>query len=401
MSWLSNVNWWKQDFSSKYKNSLQRAVGRALSNRMITYVEAMDRQDVRVWPFGRKQEFIFEEPIYYNSLPDEIERLVGNHTPSKPYVLEIPDVTVVGGQGLLRTKNDNFIVHNLGNRSDGNAERRLGYIVLKSIINGTWPFTPSNITNTVPNRIEVATPFVDRWATNYYHWIADFLPKIEAIEYYREQTGTRPTILLPPNPPSFVMDSLELFGIESEQYREINRGSITVDRLVLPSYRQSPTSNGEDYLRDPESFRWLRDRLESTIDLNDSQNRRILISRQQDASTRRITNWREVQNELTDRDFEPIVKTEYSFIEQKQIFNNADVVVAPHGAGLADLVFGKNTKVIELFGSHIVPSYYELCEHLDHQYGCLLCEPRGDDIYVDIDELTTAIETMVQFGEQD
>jgi capsular polysaccharide biosynthesis protein len=59
-----------------------------------------------------------------------------------------------------------------------------------------------------------------------------------------------------------------------------------------------------------------------------------------------------------------------SFEEQVRLFNNAEVIVSPHGAGLANLVFCKEgTKIIEIFSKGWVGTmYYDLAQKLDLEY---------------------------------
>ncbi|MBI4553232.1 MAG: glycosyltransferase family 61 protein, partial [Candidatus Latescibacteria bacterium] len=70
--------------------------------------------------------------------------------------------------------------------------------------------------------------------------------------------------------------------------------------------------------------------------------------------------------------FEKHVLRGLSVKEQAALFASATVVIAPHGAGLANLVFcSPGTKVIELFSpSWPQPTYWELshCLGLDYYY---------------------------------
>jgi hypothetical protein len=59
-----------------------------------------------------------------------------------------------------------------------------------------------------------------------------------------------------------------------------------------------------------------------------------------------------------------------------------------------ELIYAEDAAIVELVGSYIVPPYYEMAQAVGHRYGCLLFEPRGDDIRVDIEEFRTAIETV-------
>jgi capsular polysaccharide biosynthesis protein len=59
---------------------------------------------------------------------------------------------------------------------------------------------------------------------------------------------------------------------------------------------------------------------------------KLLISREEDADVRRITNWDKVEAALHNRGFETVVSTELNYVEQKKLFYGADTIVGIHGA---------------------------------------------------------------------
>ncbi|MFM6194129.1 MAG: glycosyltransferase family 61 protein, partial [Planktothrix sp.] len=84
--------------------------------------------------------------------------------------------------------------------------------------------------------------------------------------------------------------------------------------------------------------------------------------------------------------FESVVLESLTISEQAELMASASVVLAPHGAGLSNLVFCQpGTKVIELFApTHIPPCYRiisNICE-LEHYYliGELVENEALDDI---------------------
>ena len=73
--------------------------------------------------------------------------------------------------------------------------------------------------------------------------------------------------------------------------------------------------------------------------------------------------------------------------EQIEIFYDAEVIVAPHGAGLANLCFAVDAKVLELFSVSLVrPCYYYLSESLGHRYAyCLPSRTFGSNVFADFE----------------
>jgi hypothetical protein len=62
-------------------------------------------------------------------------------------------------------------------------------------------------------------------------------------------------------------------------------------------------------------------------------------------------------------------------VERKiQIFNSAEVVIAPHGAGLSNLIFcNPGTKVIEIFHPNwMLPSFWMISHYMNLDYYFLL-----------------------------
>ena len=382
----------EQYLPQETKRLVRRAIGSVLADRVVTYRELTNRPDVDVRRFDRERTFTFDEPAYYNRLPDEIARLVGDHVSPQPYVMEVPDVTLIGSQGMKRTADGEFVVYNFHRQTSEGAEMELGYDVLDAMSMGTWPFGAREGPDA---EIDLAVPLINRWARNYSHWTEECLAQLAGVRHYIEETGERPTLLRPPDSPAFVGESLELLGFDADEYRELDAERLHVRRMVLPSIRRVWSGTSEDYMRDPYGISWVRDAVLDRIDDETNSPAKVLVSRERDAATRRITNWDAVESALADRGFETVVLTEHDFREQKRLFRGADTIVATHGAGLTELIYAEDAAVIELFGSYVVPPYFEMSEAVGHRYGCLLCEPRGDDLHVDVDELTTAIDETI------
>jgi len=115
-----------------------------------------------------------------------------------------------------------------------------------------------------------------------------------------------------------------------------------------------------------------------------------LVSRE-NAPSRRLTNHADLNHSLSPLGFESIELEHLSPQAQIELFHDAEVVVAPHGAGLANLCFGRGAGVLELFSTPTVrPCYYFLSEAFGHHYAyCLPTKDTSqnvfDDFEVDVD----------------
>lgn len=119
---------------------------------------------------------------------------------------------------------------------------------------------------------------------------------------------------------------------------------------------------------------------------------RIYISRR-DAKSRRPVNEDEVLAALLPLNFIPVTLTDLSVAEQMQVFSRADIIVAPHGAGLAFMTFcNQDTTVIELNTCMKEKRHYShIAWHLDLDYYKIVCKSVGEneDMYVPVANLTS------------
>lgn len=112
--------------------------------------------------------------------------------------------------------------------------------------------------------------------------------------------------------------------------------------------------------------------------------RRIYISRD-DARLRRVLNERRLLPRLESLGFERAVLGELPVARQIALFRQADIVVAPHGAGLTHIAWCKpGTKIVEFFPNpdgprgrvrNVCCDYWLLSQLLGLNYACHLAGP--------------------------
>lgn len=212
---------------------------------------------------------------------------------------------------------------------------------------------------------------------NYYHWLIQTLPKLQYIMEYEQETGNEVTVLLPPGGPPWIEETLDMLGWPEQK---TERGTYPVYRakkLIIPSY--PPVHRTE--------LQWLCTRLLSHVEQNDhNSNLKIFISRS-NAIERRIANEKALTEFLTKEGFRIENLENNSVAKNIGLFDNAEVIIGAHGAGLTDIIFCEDCKVIELFGSKVKWHYKRLSEKLNLDYEPIHCEPESTDIVVDIDDL--------------
>jgi hypothetical protein len=94
-----------------------------------------------------------------------------------------------------------------------------------------------------------------------------------------------------------------------------------------------------------------------------------------------------------------------SFSDKVRLFSQAEIVVAPHGAGLVNTILApQNLIVIDIFGSYGTPCFLALSKALGFHYGCLGLAGRNEKSYrnetynsiiVDIPKLRALVTEML------
>lgn len=309
--------------------------------------------------------------------------------PTPPFVAEMEDVTVLGPSGLGITSDSKFIKDTVA--SEWSSVSRIEKILSRSIQQNGYRKIRDCVRSPLASsdrRIPVATTLIPVWQ-NYYHWTLECLPKLLGIETYYEQTGESPIILLPPDPSSWMRESLELVSADWVELANLQSGTTYVSQFVAPSY-PSPSRI--------ECF-WLRDRAQNAVDITEQKENgypsQIYVTRR-NANVRRIKNEQEVLEVLSEFNIVPYALETLSVTEQIRLFANAEFVIAPHGAGLANLIYSTSPAVLELFGHKEKTTFYRLSKMMGHEYHAMFCSTRFNDIVVDTSQLRVTVQNILQ-----
>lgn len=115
--------------------------------------------------------------------------------------------------------------------------------------------------------------------------------------------------------------------------------------------------------------------------------KKIYISRSK-AARRRLQNETDLILMLQDHGFVVFHLEELSISEQISLFSQVTHIVGPSGAGLTNMIFSTDVKILEIHTGKRVDHYHWLATMLGHQYFSMVCAPGGskdDDGLVDID----------------
>lgn len=242
-----------------------------------------------------------------------------------------------------------------------------GAVINESTTPGGRPlyFPPGTFNRPVRPISGVATSF--RCCFNdFYHLLVDNLPRLDLLNFDHFRDYPSISLMCPELTP------LERFFVEKLLPENVTIVETPPGYLYEPDqflFNTFITSKASGYLRGP-----FVNRLRTRLNLPSAVSRteRILVSRTNAEKGRRILNENELLDALRPFGFERYTLEDLPITEQIDLFHRAEIVVAPHGAGLSHLLFAPHTAVLELFASPIViPHYYLLSKSLGHNYSFL------------------------------
>lgn len=234
-----------------------------------------------------------------------------------------------------------------------------------------------------PKRLECVFSMAGVWSGNYFHWIVDHLPTLEAYFAYKTYANEEPVVLLGANAPAFAKESLDELKIP---YTVDDHGHYIVDRLVVPTWTRE-----DGYVR-PSAVQFLK----GIFPENPNRfYRNIYISRR-NALTRRLTNEEAVEEFLLTKGFGTEIMENLPFREQRRRIAEAVNVYGPHGAGIVNVIFGRSPNTVEF----VQPGYTNPCcwlvgDAAGCQYGFVIGEQENrEDLWLDPKKLQLFMEEM-------
>ena len=341
---------------------------RALGYRWVAQQTVRDYLRRRPGSPGARLEIIHSEAIARNPLPGNVPdrqelpadrgwwgysfRDVPERVSAETFVATVPDCRLA----FYRDPQDDFYVGIL--TGDGHS-LTLPQIVFRPR-HGRALHSPRGAV-----RMRRATWFVERVYHNYSHWLTAHLPKLLLLK----ERGELDELVLPPELSANLRASLRRLGLDPERFRTFDPSRpLHVDELTVVS---------SDRFR-PELLRPVRDAL-GEFRRGQEPWRRLFISRSK-AARRRLLNEEALWPLLRDTGFDRIWMEDLSFDEQVRLMGETHILLAPHGAGLTNMMFCPP-------GAHIVeiadlsfpnPNFYALACAMGHHYWLVPGRAIGD-----------------------
>ncbi|MCE6078184.1 glycosyltransferase family 61 protein [Agrobacterium vitis] len=233
---------------------------------------------------------------------------------------------------------------------------------IKDTLYGVYPDIVDELVpkNAKISQIEGISPLVigNGWYKNYYHWT---FQAIGCLLIYKRHRDDGNILLAMPRLNGWRNEALSLTGFSGQVLEMDSHHVLHVDDCI--------TSNltGGDFAHAPHPAVMAEfEALAAHVTIERRFSRKIYVSRLDAGDVRRVVNEKAVCTLLESHGFEIITPGELSVKEQVVAFRDAEIIVAPHGAGLANLVYcqpGVKTRVIELFQARCVNACYaRICQ---------------------------------------
>lgn len=292
------------------------------------------------------------EPFVLSSFPNEQPHEGMFH---ETFVLTIPNGKVCSGNGWVII-DQHFMNEFIWKR------KQLGLLGLST--------TKFENIKKVSGRVAV---IAQRGASCYFHWISEVLGRLAMLEM---QGVTYDHLYVACDKP-FMKDSLLLWGIDAEKIIDASLPEnhyIQADELILPSLVSRISAGYTRFCSYVPAYllHYVRDKLvfgmQNLKTPFDGHCKRIFISRK-DSKVRQMINEDEVFALFETKGFERYDLSSLSIMEQIMLFQNAEMVVGCHGAGLTNILYcNPHTLIIELFQARGSSTYCYISQMLGLRY---------------------------------
>jgi capsular polysaccharide biosynthesis protein len=236
---------------------------------------------------------------------------------------------------------------------------------------------------------------------NYYHWLIDLLPRLALLNLAKGGVESFARVLINGTGAHYEEPSLRAIELGREKILRVDaRDRFRINDATIPAMDHFSKVIAPWKI---DRLRALRDSLPRPQTLM----RRLYISRQR-AAVRRVINESEFENLLRAADFTIAGLESKSWNEQVAMFAQAEVILAPHGAALANIAFCEPGALIGEIGtrSGYKDFYLQLATSARLRYRFIEARPRfvtddsslrpleNQDMIVDLEALEEFLGTL-------
>ncbi|OVE74988.1 hypothetical protein BVX97_06000 [bacterium E08(2017)] len=237
--------------------------------------------------------------------------------------------------------------------------------------------------------LSIDGPVIPVASLPYFEWMIEGVPNLmAALEHYPDAK-----LLIHDNCPSYITDTVELILKDNGKDRLVRaRRPVKLKEVVFVEI-----SSNAGFMRPTELALVRQLKQVASHKIATKQPSKIYISRSL-RPARLMANESELENKLTDMGFSIVHAEKMSMPEQINMFSNAKYIVAPHGAGLANMIFAPNqVNVVEIFPDVFFNDCCILLSALlNNEHRIVFCNPKPGtpNGLIPVDSVLQEIESM-------
>lgn len=191
-------------------------------------------------------------------------------------------------------------------------------------------------------------------ARNYFHWVLESLGRLAMMGSRVDHKELR--FLIDADAPGFVRQSLEgLFGITQDRLIAMPGRRVQAELVRYVSFPHviRPGKHNINVYR-PQVIHALAEHARRRLPVRSGEGYALLVLRA-NGTGRCILGYERIVERFPELPWRVVRLHEMPFMEQVRAFAGASIIVATHGAGLANLAFARGAQVVELFPDQRTP----------------------------------------------
>ncbi len=258
----------------------------------------------------------------------------GSFTIDANYVVELENAEVIGKGIVVSSTGEVILESTLFQREYLRRSYQNHLIAFRKVLSSS--------------RYGFALPLIYYLDWSYFHWMLEGIGRLALVRDRVADPELK--ILIADQALPFVRDSIMFFfDLPTERVVSDAHKRKKIDRCLLVSFphtRNAGTGGADIY--PPEIIRWINTTALQRVGADTGKRTNIIITRR-NAHQRRIMNEEAIIAHFPSLNFRVVACEELSFREQVDLFSRAGVIIATHGAGLANLLFARDPLVIEFY----------------------------------------------------